>query len=244
MRRLGVRCASSAVLASEFAKRRPRRTAPTVLARAINSSNQGVGREQTLKPALAMIVVGLTPRHLGVHTPRLAKLAREGAMLPLKTITPALTCSVQASFMTGLPPREHGIVGNGWLFRDQMEVMLWRQSNRLVGGEKVWEAGKKRDAAFTCANMFWWYNMASSHRCRRDAAADLQGGRTQTARLLHGAGHVAPSADRASGSIPVVSVLGAGNDDRIEQMGCRRDQDRHGRERSDADARLPSAPGL
>jgi predicted AlkP superfamily pyrophosphatase or phosphodiesterase len=116
-----------------------------------------------LKPALAMIVVGLTPRHLGVHTPRLSKLAHDGAMLPLKTITPALTCSVQASFMTGLLPSEHGIVGNGWLFRDQMEVMLWRQSNRLVGGEKVWEAGKKRDAAFTCANMFWWYNMASSH---------------------------------------------------------------------------------
>ena len=40
---------------------------------------------------------------------------------------------------------------------------MWRQSNRLVGGEKVWEAGKRRDPAFTCANMFWWYNMASSH---------------------------------------------------------------------------------
>ena len=116
-----------------------------------------------MKSALAMIVVGLTPRHLGVHTPRLAALAREGAMMPLKTITPALTCSVQASFMTGLLPSEHGIVGNGWLFRDQMEVMLWRQSNRLVVGEKIWEAGKARDAAFTCANMFWWYNMASSH---------------------------------------------------------------------------------
>lgn len=84
-------------------------------------------------------------------------------MLPLQTVTPAVTCSVQASFMTGLRPSEHGVVGNGWLFRDQMEVMLWRQSNRLVGGEKVWEAGKARDAAFTCANMFWWYNMASSH---------------------------------------------------------------------------------
>ena len=65
--------------------------------------------------------------------------------------------------MTGLTPRDHGIVGNGWLFRDQMEVMFWRQSNRLVGGEKIWEAGKRRDPAFTCANMFWWYNMASSH---------------------------------------------------------------------------------
>src|SRR5262245_18035979 len=116
-----------------------------------------------MTPALVMIVVGLTPRHLGVYTPRLAALAREGAMLPLQTITPAVTCSVQASFMTGLRPSEHGIVGNGWLFRDQMEVMFWRQSNRLVGGEKVWEAGKRRDATFTCANMFWWYNMAASH---------------------------------------------------------------------------------
>jgi predicted AlkP superfamily pyrophosphatase or phosphodiesterase len=110
-----------------------------------------------------MIVVGLAPQQLGPHTPALAKLAREGAMTPLATVTPAVTCSVQASFMTGLKPRHHGIVANGWLFHDLMEVLLWRQSNRLVAGEKIWEAGKKRDAAFTCANMFWWYNMASSH---------------------------------------------------------------------------------
>jgi predicted AlkP superfamily pyrophosphatase or phosphodiesterase len=110
-----------------------------------------------------MIVVGLTPRHLGEHTPRLSAVARSGAMVPLETVTPAVTCSVQASFMTGLVPRDHGVVGNGWLFRDQMEVLFWRQSNRLVAGEKIWEAGKSRDAAFTCANMFWWYNMASSH---------------------------------------------------------------------------------
>ena len=116
-----------------------------------------------MKSVLAMIVVGLTPRHLGPLTPRLSALAREGAMVPLQTVTPAVTCSVQASFMTGSTPREHGVVANGWLFRDQMEVMLWRQSNRLVEGEKVWEAGKRRNPAFTCANMFWWYNMASSH---------------------------------------------------------------------------------
>jgi predicted AlkP superfamily pyrophosphatase or phosphodiesterase len=116
-----------------------------------------------LKPLLAMIVVGLTPRHLGPLTPRLSAFAGQGSVATLDTVTPAVTCSVQASFMTGLVPRAHGIVANGWLFRDQMEILLWRQSNRLVGGEKIWEAGKKRDPAFTCANMFWWYNMASSH---------------------------------------------------------------------------------
>ena len=123
----------------------------------------GCLEENTLKPVLAIIVVGLTPRHLGPLTPRLSALASHGSMATLDTVTPAVTCSVQATFMTGTPPHDHGVVGNGWLFRDLMEVLLWRQSNRLVSGEKIWEAGKKRDPSFTCANMFWWYNMASSH---------------------------------------------------------------------------------
>ena len=116
-----------------------------------------------MNPVIVLLVVGLTPAHLGPHTPRLSALARAGAVRPLATVTPAVTCTVQATFMTGTLPREHGIVANGWLFRDLMEVWLWRQSNRLVEGEKVWEAGKRRDPKFTTANLFWWYNMGASH---------------------------------------------------------------------------------
>ena len=64
--------------------------------------------------------------------------------------------------MTGLPPDGHGIVANGWYTREEAEVRLWRQSNRLVAGEKIWEAARRRDPAFTCAKMFWWYNMYST----------------------------------------------------------------------------------
>jgi predicted AlkP superfamily pyrophosphatase or phosphodiesterase len=116
-----------------------------------------------MRPTLVILIAGLSPRHLGPHTPRLGALARAGAMRPLTTVTPAVTCPVQATFMTGLHPRNHGIVANGWLFRELMEVWLWRQSNHLVGGEKIWEAGRRRDPAFTTANLFWWYNMAASH---------------------------------------------------------------------------------
>lgn len=116
-----------------------------------------------MHPTLVLLIVGLSPRQLGPHTPHLSALARSGAMRPLTTVTPAVTCSVQATFMTGTLPRQHGIVANGWLFRDLMEVWLWRQSNRLVTGETIWDAGKRRDPAFTCANLFWWYNMAASH---------------------------------------------------------------------------------
>jgi len=116
-----------------------------------------------MRPTIVLLVVGLTPRHVGPHTPRLTAFARAGAMRPLRTVTPAVTCAMQATFMTGGLPRDHGIVANGWLFRDLMEVWLWRQSNRLVAGEKIWEAGKRRDPAFTTANLFWWYNIGASH---------------------------------------------------------------------------------
>lgn len=115
-----------------------------------------------MHPTVVINIVGLTPALLGPHTPHLSRFAANGRLRPLTTITPAVTCSVQATFVTGSTPREHGIVGNGWLFRDLMEVWLWRQSNKLVAGERVWDAGKKRDPAFTCANLFWWYAMAAS----------------------------------------------------------------------------------
>jgi predicted AlkP superfamily pyrophosphatase or phosphodiesterase len=115
-----------------------------------------------MRPTIVVNVVGLTQRLLGADTPHLARLAAAGGVRPLTTITPAVTCSVQATLLTGLLPRDHGIVANGWYFRDLAEVWLWRQSNRLVAGEPVWEAARRRDPACTCANMFWWYNMYST----------------------------------------------------------------------------------
>jgi predicted AlkP superfamily pyrophosphatase or phosphodiesterase len=115
-----------------------------------------------VNPALVILAVGLSPALVGEHTPNLKRLAARGGMRPLATVTPAVTCSVQSTLLTGLMPSGHGIVANGWYFRDLSEVWLWRQSNRLVAGEKVWDAAKARDASFTCAQMFWWYNMYSS----------------------------------------------------------------------------------
>jgi len=99
---------------------------------------------------------------VGADTPALAALARGGFMMPLGGVLPAVTCTAQSTMLTGTLPRRHGIVGNGWYFRDLSEIWLWRQSNRLVAGEKVWEAARRRLPGFTCAKLFWWYNMYSS----------------------------------------------------------------------------------
>jgi predicted AlkP superfamily pyrophosphatase or phosphodiesterase len=78
--------------------------------------------------------------------------------VPLGGVTPAVTATVQSTYLTGLPPSGHGAVGNGWLFRDTMEVRLWQQSNRLVQAPKVWEAAP----GITTANLSWWFAMYSS----------------------------------------------------------------------------------
>jgi len=114
-----------------------------------------------MKPLLVLDVVGLTPALLA-HTPRLAALGQGGFTASLGTVLPAVTCPAQATMLTGRLPRDHGIVANGWYFRDLAEVMFWRQSNRLVGceEEKLWHAGKRRfGGSFTTAKMFWWFNM-------------------------------------------------------------------------------------
>lgn len=108
-------------------------------------------------------VVGLTEAMIEPNnTPNLYKLKAGGDSCRLETITPAVTCAVQATFLTGDLPDNHGIVANGWLDREYNEVWFWRQSNKLIQGEKVWETAKRLNNKFTCANMFWWYNMATS----------------------------------------------------------------------------------
>lgn len=92
-------------------------------------------------------VVGLTPE-LVKYAPRIAQL---GSVTPWRSPIPAVTCTSQATMLTGKAPREHGIVANGWYFRDTAEVRFWQQSNTLVQSEKFYEGIKT-------AKMFWWYN--------------------------------------------------------------------------------------
>ena len=115
-----------------------------------------------MNSTLVILVVGLTPKLVGSQTPNIAKLAGQNGLRPMIVGAPAVTCSVQSTLLTGSPPSEHGAVANGWYFREMSEVLFWRQSNHLIGGEKIWEAAKKRDPDFTCAKMFWWYNMYAS----------------------------------------------------------------------------------
>ena len=115
-----------------------------------------------MNKTVVLNVVGLSQGVLGNNTPRLNQWLADKALLSVRPQVPAVTCTMQATYLTGTPPSTHGIVGNGWYFKDECEVKFWRQSNKLVEAPKIWEQAKKIDPNFTCANMFWWYNMYSS----------------------------------------------------------------------------------
>ncbi|MBC7743745.1 MAG: alkaline phosphatase family protein, partial [Flavobacterium sp.] len=107
-------------------------------------------------------IVGLSPSVIGEHTPFLKKYISNKNIQHIKPMLPGLTTSVQSTYITGKWPAEHGIVGNGWYDREDCEVKFWKQSNKLVQAEKIWERAKMENPEFTCSQMFMWYNMYSS----------------------------------------------------------------------------------
>ena len=115
-----------------------------------------------MQKTVVIDVVGLSSSLIGEHTPFLKRYIGRKKKLTIKPMLPAVTTAVQSTYLTGKWPSAHGIVGNGWYDRVDCEIKFWKQSNKLVEEEKIWEKAKGLDAGFTCSKMFWWYNMYSS----------------------------------------------------------------------------------
>ncbi len=107
-------------------------------------------------------IVGLTKKLINEYTPFIKSFSEKKNISRIKPSFPAVTCTSQSNYLTGKKPNVHGIVGNGWYFKDECEIKFWKQSNKLVESEKLWDILKKENNNFTCSNMFWWYNMYSS----------------------------------------------------------------------------------
>src|SRR4029079_18669296 len=118
-----------------------------------------------MRPLLLINSVGLTSRLLPL-APRLAALASSGWCVPLRETLPAVTCTAQATILTGQPPSVHGVVANGWLYRDTGEVRFWQQSNRLIEAQPLYVTARQRalerGKTFSCAKLFWWFNQGAA----------------------------------------------------------------------------------
>jgi predicted AlkP superfamily pyrophosphatase or phosphodiesterase len=117
-----------------------------------------------LQPLVVINAVGMTAKLLS-FAPRLQELAERGWHRSLREVVPAVTCSAQATILTGVLPREHGIVGNGWLFRETGEIRFWQQSNALLQSEPIYVTAAReatdRGQRFRTAKLFWWFNQGA-----------------------------------------------------------------------------------
>ena len=111
------------------------------------------------KPVIVLCCVGLTPQLIGEHTPHIKSVIDRGFLAPLDPSIPAVTCTAQTTMLTGVDPSQHGIVGNGWYFRELGEVWLWRQSQQLIDAPCVWQEMRQEQESCSLLKHFWWYAM-------------------------------------------------------------------------------------
>ena len=111
---------------------------------------------------LLLSVPGLREQDLA-HMPNLSRHMERGDRAPLVPSTPAVTCPVQVNMTTGLPPSEHGVVANGFFWREGLTpgrgpkydgVEMWTAWNDVVQRPQVWDRMKEHDSSLTSAVWF------------------------------------------------------------------------------------------
>lgn len=102
-------------------------------------------------------IVGLSPLLLSklIEMPHFSKLMKNAQKADLNPVFPGLTLPAQASFSTGTTPAEHGIVANGFYYRDRFEVSFWDQYRSLVQAEPLWETLKHNNPDLKTAVLFF-----------------------------------------------------------------------------------------
>ncbi|MEZ6066440.1 MAG: alkaline phosphatase family protein [Planctomycetaceae bacterium] len=99
-------------------------------------------------------IPGLRERDLS-SMPRLSGLAaNDGAIRPLVPSFPTVTCPVQANLTTGTGPEQHGVVANGFFYRDKGQVEMWTAWNECIQAPQIWELLHRHDPSISTAVWF------------------------------------------------------------------------------------------
>jgi len=92
--------------------------------------------------------------------PRLRGLVAGGDWAELAPSFPAVTCPVQANMTTGLPPSGHGVIANGFYWRDRRTVEMWTSPNDCIERPQLWDILHEQSPGTTSAV---WFPLHSKH---------------------------------------------------------------------------------
>jgi predicted AlkP superfamily pyrophosphatase or phosphodiesterase len=106
---------------------------------------------------ILLSVPGLRGQDLA-SMPNLSRLTAAGDRTTLVPSFPCVTWPVQANMLTGKLPAEHGVVANGFYWRDKQHVEMWTAWNDKIQQPQIWDLLHRHDKALTSAV---WFPMLS-----------------------------------------------------------------------------------
>ncbi|GAB6165470.1 alkaline phosphatase family protein [Thermostilla marina] len=98
-------------------------------------------------------VPGLREKDVAVMQ-NLRRMTAGGEIVNLAPSFPCVTCPVQANMTTGLLPRDHGVIGNGFYWRDKRRVEMWTSPNDCILKPQLWDLLSHHEAGITSAVWF------------------------------------------------------------------------------------------
>ena len=112
------------------------------------------------KNIIVLDIVGLEYDHLNSGLlPNISQIADEGESAKMEPVFPSVTCTVQASILTGNYPDQHGIISNGLYDKTNYAVSFWEQSSRLIHADRVWDIAKRKNPSIKTAALFFQNTM-------------------------------------------------------------------------------------
>jgi predicted AlkP superfamily pyrophosphatase or phosphodiesterase len=101
-----------------------------------------------VKHVIILDIVGLESSHLNSNLiPNIANIANEGVSFKMEPVFPAVTCTIQASLLSGQYPNKHGIISNGLYDKTNYTISFWEQSSSLVQADRIWDIAKRHNSS-------------------------------------------------------------------------------------------------
>jgi len=105
------------------------------------------------EPLILLSVPGLRESDVGAMS-QLRELTAGGEIAELTPSFPCVTCPVQANITTGRRPDAHGVIANGFYWRQQRQVEMWTSPNECIDAPQIWDFLSQHDSSLQSAVWF------------------------------------------------------------------------------------------
>ncbi|MEM9410494.1 MAG: nucleotide pyrophosphatase/phosphodiesterase family protein [Planctomycetota bacterium] len=111
----------------------------------------------SIEPLILLTIPGLRADDVD-NMPNLQNLISNGCRSRIEHSFPAVTWPSQANLLTGKKPNEHGVIANGFYWRNDHKVEMWTAWNEVIQQPQLWDTLKALHPDLTSSA---WFPMLS-----------------------------------------------------------------------------------